>query len=111
MKGQVVSWSFTRTGLETHRMAEVDIYTTPFCPYCHRAKALLERKGVAFNEIDVMMAPSKRAEMRERAGGANTVPQVFIDGRHIGGSDELLELEALGKLDAVLNGEKDGERA
>lgn len=83
-------------------VAEVEIYTTPFCLYCHRAKALLERKGAAFTEIDVMMSPGKRAEMRERAGGGNTVPQVFIDGRHIGGSDELVDLDLDGRLDDLL---------
>ncbi|MBK8908668.1 MAG: glutaredoxin 3 [Rhodospirillales bacterium] len=83
-------------------MATVEIYTTPFCPYCYRAKSVLKHKGVAFDEIDVMMAPRKRAEMRERAGGRNTVPQIFIDGRHVGGSDELAELDRDGRLDAML---------
>ncbi|MGF1639491.1 MAG: glutaredoxin 3 [Rhodospirillales bacterium] len=83
-------------------MVEVEIYTTPFCPYCHRAKALLNGKGVSFTEIDVMMAPDRRREMRERAGGGNTVPQIFIDGRHIGGSDDLLELDRDGRLDPLL---------
>ena len=89
-------------GLERLRVAEIEIYTTPFCPYCHRAKALLQRKGVPFNEIDVMMAPGKRQEMRERAAGGNTVPQIFIDGAHIGGSDELIELDQDGRLDPLL---------
>lgn len=83
-------------------MANVEIYTTPFCPYCYRAKSVLKDKGVGFKEIDVMMAPRKRAEMRERAGGSNTVPQIFIDGRHIGGSDELTALDQDGRLDALL---------
>lgn len=85
-------------------MPEIEIYTTPFCPYCHRAKRLLNDKGVAFHEIDVMMSPGKRSEMRERAGGAGTVPQIFVDGQHIGGSDDLVELENDGRLDALLGG-------
>lgn len=83
-------------------VAEVEIYTTPFCPYCHRAKSVLDKKSVRYREIDVMMAPAKRREMRERSGGINTVPRIFVDGRHIGGSDELLELERDGELDALL---------
>ncbi|TVR97820.1 MAG: glutaredoxin 3 [Rhodospirillales bacterium] len=83
-------------------MPTIEVYTTPFCPYCHRAKTLLQSKGVAFTEIDVMMTPGKRAEMRERAAGRNTVPQVFINGRHIGGSDELAELDKAGGLDPLL---------
>jgi glutaredoxin 3 len=84
-------------------VADVEIYTTPFCPYCHRAKNLLKQKGVDFTEYDVMMAANKRAEMRERAGGRNSVPQIFIDGRHIGGSDDLVALDKKGKLDPLLN--------
>lgn len=83
-------------------MADVEIYTTPFCPYCHRAKSLLSTKSVEFREIDVMMAPARRAEMRQRSGGRNTVPQIFVDGDHIGGSDELHELERDGALDSLL---------
>ncbi len=83
-------------------MAEVEIYTTPFCPYCFRAKSVLDKKGIQYREIDVMMAPAKRIEMRERSGGINTVPQIFVDGTHIGGSDKLLKLERDGKLDLVL---------
>ncbi len=82
-------------------MAEVVIYTTPWCPYCFRAKALLDAKGVAFEEIDVT-APSDRAVMREKAGGRNSVPQIFIGATHVGGSDELHVLEAQGELDALL---------
>jgi len=88
-------------------VAEVEIYTTPFCPYCHRAKSLLKKKNVPHVEIDVMMSPGKRREMRERAGGVNSVPQIFVDGNHIGGSDDLHELERDGKLDALL-GATDG---
>lgn len=83
-------------------MAEVEIYTTMFCPYCVRAKKLLETKGVGFTEIDVTSA-SKRAAMMDRADGRHTVPQIFIDGVGVGGSDELAALEASGKLDAMLS--------
>ena len=82
-------------------MAKVEIYTTPFCGYCARAKSLLERKGVAYDETDVMMDDNKRSEMRSRAK-RSTVPQIFINGQHIGGSDELVALESAGKLDALL---------
>jgi glutaredoxin 3 len=83
-------------------MARVEIYATPICPYCERAKALLAQKGVAYVNIDVMGDRARRAEMVERAGGRTTVPQIFIDGEHIGGSDDLYELEDAGKLDAKL---------
>jgi glutaredoxin 3 len=82
-------------------MAKIEIYTTPFCGYCARAKSLLDRKGAAYDEMDVMMDDKKRAEMRARAH-RTTVPQIFINGQHIGGSDELAELEQAGKLDAML---------
>jgi glutaredoxin 3 len=82
-------------------MAKIEIYTTPFCGYCARAKSLLDKKGVAYQEMDVMMDDKKRAEMRERAR-RSTVPQIFINGRHIGGSDELDALEQAGKLDSLL---------
>lgn len=83
-------------------MPDIDIYTTLLCPYCIRAKRLLRAKGVTFNEIDVTMRPKARTQMRERAGGAHTVPQIFIDGRHIGGCDELHALDAQGDLDPLL---------
>jgi glutaredoxin 3 len=83
-------------------MAQVEIYTTPLCPYCWRAKRLLESKGVAFVEIDLWQQPERRGEMVERAAGRTTVPQLFVDGRAIGGSDELAALERAGKLDALL---------
>ena len=83
-------------------MAKVEVYTTPFCPYCHRAKALLKRKQVTFEEFDVMMDAGRRAEMTRRAKGRRTVPQIFIDGVGIGGSDELHALEREGRLDALL---------
>ncbi|MEE8246060.1 MAG: glutaredoxin 3 [Alphaproteobacteria bacterium] len=83
-------------------MAEVKIYTTLFCPFCWRAKALLKEKGVDFEEIDVTLSPGARRRMIELAEGRQSVPQIFIDGRPIGGSDELEALEAAGELDAVL---------
>jgi len=82
-------------------MARIEIYTTPFCGYCARAKGLLDRKGTAYEEVDVMMDEKKRAEMRERSK-RTTVPQIFINGQHIGGSDELAALEQAGKLDPLL---------
>lgn len=83
-------------------MKRVEIYTTPICGYCHRAKQLLAHKGVAFEEYDVMQNPAKRAEMMQRSHGGRTVPQIFIAGTPIGGSDELHALERAGKLDALL---------
>jgi glutaredoxin 3 len=83
-------------------MIEVELYTTPFCPYCTRARALLDRKGVAFTDIDIAEEPTRRAEMIRRAGGRTSVPQIFINGEHIGGSDELVALDRAGELDAKL---------
>lgn len=83
-------------------MARVEIYTTFLCGYCHRAKALLDGKGVAYDEIDLMLQPKRRAEMIERSGGRTSVPQVFVDGQHIGNGEELQALEANGGLDALL---------
>jgi glutaredoxin 3 len=83
-------------------MAPVEIYTTPICPYCHAAKDLLTRKGVKFTEFNVMGDAQKRTEMVERAGGRMTVPQIFIGKTHVGGSDDLHELEFAGKLDPLL---------
>lgn len=83
-------------------MAKVEIYLTPICPYCARAKRLLQKKGVAYTAIDVLAAPERREEMVARAGGRYTVPQIFIDGVHIGGSDELAALDRAGKLDPLL---------
>ncbi|MBT3071628.1 glutaredoxin 3 [Rhodomicrobium sp. Az07] len=82
-------------------MQPVTIYTTPSCPYCRRAKALLARKGVAFDEIDVSDR-TKRAAMSELAGGRTSVPQIFIGSRHIGGCDDLHALDAKGELDRLL---------
>ncbi|MAB15000.1 glutaredoxin 3 [Parvibaculum sp.] len=84
-------------------MADVTIYTTMLCPYCHRAKALLGKKGVSYTEIDVGMDSDKRREMMQRANGGHTVPQIFIDERHVGGCDELYALERAGKLDPLLS--------
>ena len=85
-------------------MPPVDIYTTRWCPYCHMAKALLKRKGVAFTEIDLSSDRERRGEMIERANGRTTVPQIFIGPVHVGGSDDLHALEDAGKLDALLGG-------
>ncbi len=83
-------------------MAEVEIYSSMFCPFCHRAKRLLSEKGVDFIEIDVDMDGARRREMMERANGRHTVPQIFIDGTHVGGSDDLAALDGDGKLDPML---------
>jgi glutaredoxin 3 len=83
-------------------MPPVEIYTTGFCPYCVAAKALLQRKGVAFKEISVSGDHQKRQEMIERANGRMTVPQIFIGPVHVGGSDDLHALERAGKLDTLL---------
>lgn len=83
-------------------MAEVEIYSSMFCPFCHRAKKLLSDKGVSFIEIDVDTSPGRRNEMVERAKGGYTVPQIFIDGDHVGGSDDLAALDRAGKLDGML---------
>ena len=84
-------------------MAHVQIYTTMMCPYCHRAKALLEDKGVAFEEIDVSRDPELRRNMVQAAGGRMTVPQIFVNDKHIGDCDEIYAFERAGKLDALLN--------
>jgi glutaredoxin 3 len=83
-------------------MAKVEIYTSPICGYCHRAKALLVKKGVAFAEIDISQNPASREEMVKRANGRRTVPQIFIDGRHVGGCDDIYALESRGGLDPLL---------
>lgn len=81
-------------------MAKVELYSSMFCGYCHRAKQLLKERGVEFTEIDVGCCDKRRAEMIERAGGRRTVPQIFIEGRHIGGCDELCALDRNGGLAA-----------
>ncbi|MBV8791024.1 MAG: glutaredoxin 3 [Pseudolabrys sp.] len=83
----------------------VDIYTTRFCPYCVAAKALLKRKGVAYNEIDVGGDAEERERMVERAHGRMTVPQIFVGKVHVGGNDDLQALERAGRLDPLLKGE------
>ncbi|RMD62752.1 MAG: glutaredoxin 3 [Alphaproteobacteria bacterium] len=85
--------------------ARVEIYSTLLCPFCYRAKKLLESKGVAFEEIDVMLSPSRRREMIERSGGRTSVPQIFVNGVHIGNCDEIHALDAAGRLDALLAGD------
>ena len=83
-------------------MAKIEIYASPFCGYCHAAKRLLIAKGAAFTEIDVIAQPERRAEMVQRSNGGRTVPQIFIDVLHIGGSDELHALDRRGGLDPLL---------
>jgi len=83
-------------------MAKVEIYTKAFCPYCSRAMRLLAAKGVDPQEYDITMGGPQRQEMIQRANGRTTVPQVFIDGAHIGGSDDLAALDARGGLDPLL---------
>ncbi|MGF1502923.1 MAG: glutaredoxin 3 [Paracoccaceae bacterium] len=83
-------------------MKPVEIYTSPLCGYCFRAKRLLARKGIAYREINVLGDATAKAEMIARADGRRTVPQIFVDGVGIGGSDELAELERAGKLDGLL---------
>ena len=83
-------------------MVKITIYTTSTCPYCHAAKALLRKKGAQFDEIDVNAAPGRRAEMRAKAGGRSTVPQIWIGSTHVGGCDDLYDLERAGKLDTLL---------
>ena len=87
-------------------MSNVEIYTTRYCPYCISAKALLTRKNVQFTEFDVSGDAAGRAAMIQRANGRMTVPQIFIGDIHVGGSDDLHELERAGKLDALLDGNK-----
>ena len=84
-------------------MKTVEIYTTMMCPFCSRAKSLLKKKGIKFKEIDVTTDLRGREEMRKRADGAHTVPQIFISGEHIGDCDFIHRLDASGKLDQILN--------
>jgi glutaredoxin 3 len=83
-------------------MPKIEIYTQPFCGYCYRAKKLLDDKGVAYEEIDVMEHPGRRGEMVERADGRTSTPQIFIDGKAIGGCDDMVALNRAGQLDALL---------
>jgi glutaredoxin 3 len=87
-------------------MPLIEIYTTRYCPYCHAAKALLRRKGVAFTEIDLGRDWERRNEMIERANGGVTVPQIFVGSVHVGGSEELHALERAGRLDSLLAGDE-----
>ncbi len=83
-------------------MPPIVIYTKSFCPYCHAAKALLKKKGAAFEEISVDGDRAGQMAMAEKAGGSSTVPQIFIGGKHVGGCDDLHDLEAAGELDPLL---------
>ncbi len=85
-------------------MTEVIVYTKDYCPYCVKAKRLLTRKKVPFREVDITHDEALQKEMIEKSGGRRTVPQIFIDGKTVGGSDDLYALEASGKLDALLAG-------
>ena len=83
-------------------MADVVIYTKPGCPYCFAAMSLLKNKGVDYTEIVASNDPEKKAEMVEKSGGAATFPQIFIDGKHVGGSDDIHALDRKGELDPLL---------
>jgi glutaredoxin 3 len=83
-------------------MPPVTIYTKAWCPYCSAAKDLLDRKGIAFDEIEISGKPAARDEMMAKAGGRSTVPQIFIGARHVGGCDDLYALDSRGELDALL---------
>ena len=83
-------------------MQPVEIYTSPLCGFCHAAKRLLTQKGVEFKEIDVLADPSRKPEMIQRANGGRTVPQIFVGQTHVGGCDDLYDLERAGKLDPLL---------
>ena len=85
-------------------MTRVEMYSSSWCPFCYRAKRLLKSKDVAFAEYNVDGQPALRSEMTSRSGGRHTVPQIFIGGAHVGGSDELAALERAGRLDAMLQG-------
>jgi glutaredoxin 3 len=83
-------------------VAEIEIYTSPFCGFCNAAKRLLDKKGVAYREIDVMMNSGKREEMTKRSGGSRTVPQIFVDNEHLGDCEAIMEMDADDDLDARL---------
>ena len=83
-------------------MKNIEIYTEPLCAFCDRAIALLNKKGVSFKEIDLASDPNKMEDMIKKTNGMRTVPQIFIDGQHIGGSDKLQDLENDGKLNSLL---------
>lgn len=86
-------------------MARVKIYSSLLCPFCHRAKTFLNSKGIAFEEIDVLLQPGRRAEMIELSGGRTSVPQIFVDGVHVGDCDEILALAGAGKFAPLLKSE------
>jgi glutaredoxin 3 len=94
-------WTITTERLRFF-MAHVTIYTRPFCGYCARALKTLNDKGADFTEIEAGMDPKLRQEMIEKSGGETTFPQIFVDGKHIGGSDDMMALERSGRLDALL---------
>jgi len=83
-------------------VVKIEIYTTPICGFCNAAKRLLEKKGVTFEEFDVMTEPLKRKEMTERSGGNTSVPQIFVNGKHLGDCSEIMEMDQEGVLDARL---------
>jgi len=85
-------------------MQTVEIYTSPLCGFCHAAKRLLNKKGIEFSEINILKEPGRRQEMMQRANGRHTVPQIFIGDRHVGGCDDLFDLEHEEKLDPMLAG-------
>ncbi len=85
-------------------MPQITVYSGPNCPYCDRAKALLKKKGAAFEDVNVKVDEAKLAEMMSKSNGKRTIPQIFIGGQHIGGCDDLYALESAGKLDALLAG-------
>lgn len=84
-------------------MAKITIYTGPYCPYCVQAKRLLDRKGVAYDEVDASRDAELRRKVVQMSGGRMTVPQIFVDDRHIGDCDDIYALDRAGKLDALLN--------
>jgi GrxC family glutaredoxin len=86
--------------------SRIIVYSTPFCGYCGAAKRLLASKGAEFTEIDVMFDAARKQEMIEKSGGRRTVPQIFIDGRHVGGFDDLSALDSSGELDGLLTAGK-----
>jgi glutaredoxin 3 len=83
-------------------MPNIEIYTQPWCPFCERAMHILSTKGAEFREVDAPNGSAARREASERSGGRTTVPQIFVDGRHIGGCDDLVALDRTGKLDTIL---------
>ncbi len=91
-------------------MANLEIYTKSWCPFCNRAKTLLDRKGVAYEEIDVTTDAVRELEMVNRSSQF-TVPQIFVDGHHLGGSDDLLNADRSGRLDRLLSGDREGAAA